>query len=235
MINKKDRRFSLDKRKDSPRMERRESLMVLPATRGASVQPELLRQHAWILTPILFQPDHGDMFGQEEEKSAAMKEEYKAETSVNLPMVDRGRTSGRGSEETASLKRRRSRSPSNSRSVDTPDPKHQQDFKKPRRTDNRRKPICVNCWETSSWCDFDGQCGSCKIYGIKCVRKLCSEGERCFNQRCPCLHPGEWDETNSDWVVETGTLPRRRPASPKPVEYGPGRRVRDNYRSGDEE
>ena len=73
----------------------------------------------------------------------------------------------------------------------------------------RLKPICVHCWTTSSWCDFYGQCGSCRIAGIQCVRKHCSIGLGCRNPRCPCMHPGQWDETDETWVVEVGPLPRR--------------------------
>lgn len=73
--------------------------------------------------------------------------------------------------------------------------------------DYRRKSICVHCWLTRGFFDFYGQCGTCRIDNIKCVRKLCDAGLSCRNPRCPCLHPGEWDEKDPDFVVETGPLP----------------------------
>ncbi|TKA80809.1 hypothetical protein B0A55_01618 [Friedmanniomyces simplex] len=51
----------------------------------------------------------------------------------------------------------------------------------------RRKAICVHCWLTSSFCDFYSQCGT--------------------NPRCPCLHPGQRDDSDAEYVVEEGVLP----------------------------
>ncbi|KAK5730582.1 hypothetical protein LTR15_000519 [Elasticomyces elasticus] len=94
--------------------------------------------------------------------------------------------------------------------------------------DYRRKAICVHCWTTSGFCDFYGQCGTCRIEKVRCVRKLCSSGLACRNPRCPCLRksrfcshvlhshrltelllpdPGQWDERDDDFVVERGPLP----------------------------
>ena len=70
----------------------------------------------------------------------------------------------------------------------------------------RRKPVCEHCWATRSWCDFYGQCGSCRIAKVRCVRKLCGLGLSCRNPRCPGMHPGQWDEDDEDWVVEAGAL-----------------------------
>ncbi|KAK5737053.1 hypothetical protein LTR17_007014 [Elasticomyces elasticus] len=47
--------------------------------------------------------------------------------------------------------------------------------------DYRRKAVCVHCWTTSGFCDFYGQCGSCRVQ--------------------------KWDETDEDFVVERGPLP----------------------------
>ncbi|KAK5702798.1 hypothetical protein LTR97_003744 [Elasticomyces elasticus] len=73
--------------------------------------------------------------------------------------------------------------------------------------DYRRKAICVHCWTTSGFCDFYGQCGTCRVDKVRCVRKLCGSGLACRNPRCPCLHPGQWDERDEDFVVERGPLP----------------------------
>ncbi|KAK3660882.1 hypothetical protein LTR56_000640 [Elasticomyces elasticus] len=73
--------------------------------------------------------------------------------------------------------------------------------------DYRRKAICVHCWTTSGFCDFYGQCGTCRMEKVRCVRKLCGSGLACRNPRCPCLHPGQWDETDEEFVVERGPLP----------------------------
>lgn len=71
----------------------------------------------------------------------------------------------------------------------------------------RRKPICVRCWVKSAFCDFNAQCGSCIRAGTQCVRKLCQLDENCTSSRCPCLHIGEWTESDDRWIVETGILP----------------------------
>ncbi|EME48031.1 hypothetical protein DOTSEDRAFT_69833 [Dothistroma septosporum NZE10] len=87
----------------------------------------------------------------------------------------------------------------------------------PRRPDHpnvenwiERKPICVHCWETSGFCDFSAQCGTCKVDDVDCIRRLCSAGLYCTNTRCPCLHPGEWDENDKSWHVESGRLPPKK-------------------------
>ncbi|KAK5727871.1 hypothetical protein LTR17_012414 [Elasticomyces elasticus] len=51
----------------------------------------------------------------------------------------------------------------------------------PDKPDYRRKAVCVHCWTTSGFCDFYGQCGSCRVQ--------------------------KWDETDEDFVVERGPLP----------------------------
>ena len=73
----------------------------------------------------------------------------------------------------------------------------------------RRKPVCEHCWATSSWCDFYSQCESCRMAGVRCVRKLCELGLSCRSPRCPGMHPGQWDENDEDWIVEPGVLSRR--------------------------
>ena len=85
----------------------------------------------------------------------------------------------------------------------------------------RRKSVCVHCWETSGICHAYGQCGTYRIAKVKCVRKLCSSGLSCRNPRCPCLHPGEWNEKDPEFTVEKGPLPKRnrgeRPETEKPL------------------
>ena len=79
----------------------------------------------------------------------------------------------------------------------------------------RRKCICVRCWDTSGFCDFDPQCKNYRTADVKCVRKLCEHGDSCPKQRCPCLHGGEWDPKNQQWHVEEGPLPKRRREEPR--------------------
>ncbi|KAK4550530.1 hypothetical protein LTR36_000109 [Oleoguttula mirabilis] len=76
----------------------------------------------------------------------------------------------------------------------------------PEREGYRRKPICVQCWNTSSFCDFWGQCGTCRIAKVKCI------------------HPGEWPEDDADWQVESGLMP---------VKKGGDRKASTASRQGD--
>ena len=71
----------------------------------------------------------------------------------------------------------------------------------------RRKSVCINCWRSRELCDFQPQCLPCKRLGLRCKRHLCSLGLGCRNPRCPCLHPGEWDESDPAWNVEEGNMP----------------------------
>ena len=70
-----------------------------------------------------------------------------------------------------------------------------------------RKSVCVRCWETDSRCDVWGQCGPCRIHKVKCVHKMCSSGLSCRSTRCPYMHPGQWDENDTNFIVEEGPLP----------------------------
>lgn len=72
-----------------------------------------------------------------------------------------------------------------------------------------RKAVCTHCWTTRQLCGFSPRCKTCVVDNEKCVRKLCEDGEWCLNSRCPCLHPGEWDEREEGFVVERGRMPRR--------------------------
>ena len=76
-----------------------------------------------------------------------------------------------------------------------------------------RKSVCVYCWEWRKKCDSEAQCKNCQATGVRCVRKLCEEGDRCKGRRCPCLHPGEWDQQDPEWIVEGGFLPKQRDLS----------------------
>lgn len=73
----------------------------------------------------------------------------------------------------------------------------------------RRKAICVHCWTSSSYCDFSPKCATCVRFGVRCVRKLCEAGEKCWRPNCPCLHPGEWDEKDPEYTVEEGRMPKK--------------------------
>lgn len=79
-------------------------------------------------------------------------------------------------------------------------------------TAHRRKAVCTHCWLTHSFCDRYPTCGTCVRDGVRCVRKLCEAGEECRSWRCPCLHPGEWDERDErigGMVVERGRMPMK--------------------------
>lgn len=96
--------------------------------------------------------------------------------------------------------------------------------------DYRRKSVCVHCWLTSGYCDSYARCGRCQIDKVKCVRKLCNLGLSCRNPRCPCLHPGQWDEKDTEWNVEEGPLPMKmRHSLPNALgdHYRPGRDAED--------
>lgn len=80
----------------------------------------------------------------------------------------------------------------------------------------RRKPICEACWRNSIFCDFGGQCKACRDRGVQCVRVKCERGSLCENPRCPCLHDGEWDKSDRDWIVVEGQMPRKRMDSYRP-------------------
>ena len=72
-----------------------------------------------------------------------------------------------------------------------------------------RKAICVYCWETDGHSDIYGRCGTCRGRNIRCVRKLCDHGLDCGNLRCPCLHPGQWNQQDTTWTVEEGSMPTK--------------------------
>lgn len=96
----------------------------------------------------------------------------------------------------------------------------------------RARSVCVHCWATDSFCDNNGrmygQCGTCRSDNVKCVHKLCDGGLGCRNPRCPCLHPGDWDPNNPEWIVEEGKMPQkgRRRSGPDFYRPGEGRRAR---------
>ena len=75
-----------------------------------------------------------------------------------------------------------------------------------------RKAVCQHCWETGRTCDSHGQCGSCRSLKIKYIRKLCTSGPGCLNPRCFRLHPGDWDPSDPEWIVEEGILGRKNSA-----------------------
>jgi hypothetical protein len=67
-----------------------------------------------------------------------------------------------------------------------------------------RKSICVHCFHTSSYCDFNGRCMTCKGLNVKCVRIHCKHGLSCRARKCPCVHPGQYDLRDTTWNVEHG-------------------------------
>jgi hypothetical protein len=92
----------------------------------------------------------------------------------------------------------------------------------------RSKPVCVRCWTTNEQCDIYAKCGTCRIAGVKCVRKLCEDGDRCQSVHCPVLHPVQYDQDDPEWTVEDGKLPRKNNA------LLPDRTAfYDSYRPGD--
>lgn len=196
-----------------------------PLPLGIPVQPIILRDHAWAPTPICT-----------EERTEGSLEE--AASTIIAPVVDKDQAADepKAVKESKTIPIDRKRSISSTSPVASSrdsDPWREVERKKRRIDDGdvlsacRRKSICVRCWETSGLCDFYGQCRSCKINKVKCVRKLC-EVTDCKNPKCPCLHPGQWDETDPDLVVERGALPSRRQSCPR--RRPPG----DSYRPGRE-
>ncbi len=91
-----------------------------------------------------------------------------------------------------------------------------------------RRTVCVRCYDDVARCDGNAQCARCLNTGLHRVHKLCERGASCFKSRCPCLHPGEYDERDREWVVEPGPMAKRQ----DPVVR---RREGDFYRPGQED
>ena len=166
----------------------------LPLRRPSHVKPVILNRAAWVLSAV------------PEEERTAYKDLIEggggngittavAEASPQpLPTTARP------------LKRRRRHSSPGSPSTRSRSPRRLRGYLGPR---PRRKAVCTHCWLTREFCDFYPTCGTCLRDGVRCVRKLCELGERCENWKCPCLHPGEWDERDGELVVEEGRMPRK--------------------------
>ncbi|KAK5172777.1 uncharacterized protein LTR77_002897 [Saxophila tyrrhenica] len=202
------------------------SLRSMAATFPASrTQPQILREHHWRLTRVAGLEN--DVAGDEDEEidfdaapelEASPPEPTKAERHDSLP-VDAAIPSQRDR-----LKRRRS---------DFADPRrgshHDQTFmefaktKRPRYEYRPgrlpRKPVCVTCWKESGLCDRLSQCLRCQTKGELCVRKPCAD-EWCQSDRCPCLHRGQWDETDESWIVEKGRMPQKDKDFVRPIKGG---------------
>lgn len=69
-----------------------------------------------------------------------------------------------------------------------------------------RKSVCKHCFHARQLCDFNGRCFPCREANIKCVRIHCKLGLSCRSKRCPCVHPGQYDLTDTTWNVDHGNL-----------------------------
>lgn len=72
--------------------------------------------------------------------------------------------------------------------------------------EDRRKPICVQCWQTGSLCDLQRQCGPCARLGVRCVRKNCAHHRSCKYNLCRYLHPEQYEP---GMYVQDGGLPAK--------------------------
>ena len=66
---------------------------------------------------------------------------------------------------------------------------------------DRRRAVCLDCWNHNRPCDSDPQCGSCCTSKTRCCYALCWDGLSCRSAGCSLLHPGQWDETETDRYV----------------------------------
>lgn len=67
--------------------------------------------------------------------------------------------------------------------------------------------VCVHCWASDLHCDAQAQCKPCTQDGVECVRMRCRFGLGCRYAKCVYLHPGQWDEKDSSWIVHSGSMP----------------------------
>ena len=223
------------KRKDSIPADQSKSHSLqewAAAHRPSEIEPEVLRTASWLLTEVPEEDRTGykdyegqgqEARGDRDDDGSNIKRERRSTLSSRSRSPTRGRSPKRArlqDQETASTARGRSptaRHMTNTSGSPLPQAHHRfrsRGYLGPRTSPSsgrlRRKAVCVHCWETSSLCDRSPRCRTCRRENMRCVRKLCEEGERCGNVRCPCLHPGEWNEGNDEFEVERGELPRRR-------------------------
>ncbi len=190
-----------------------EDLAESAASWKPRVKPELLRAHEWAPEPItdldqglssIEEDDNEDVHQEGSLKRKVVKNEEQDENESNeygphTNTASSATEEGDNADQQPDCKQDFSQSGSPSKRARTVIPSG------PSRT--HRKSVCVHCWLTSGLCNGSGQCRTCRQAGTRCVRKLCRDGERCFSQRCPCLHPGEWDVNDTSCTVEAGDLP----------------------------
>ena len=206
------------------------TLKELSATfRFSKVKAVVLTKHEWKLTRTVPAKEEWNIVGEAEESAELVEKKSLAKDADEGDQSDIKSPLGQPS-------------PRQTKGAELPDPRRKPvadatvergtkrtvpfhlDYNSPR---YRRKAICVHCWEGRTLCDFNGQCATCRNDKVKCVRRSCDDGLSCRNRRCPCLHPGQWDESDASFVVEPGRMPTRRQHRPLPLPPG------DFYRPGE--